>query len=99
MSWGSELIYTIEAELSSGYLPGAINWCDKNHHNAWSNALERFDKALSVAIERKDFTLSKVEGAFYKATILDLLSKYKRHKNIDETKSFLQAISPIMVAI
>jgi hypothetical protein len=74
-------------------LPGAIHWADKNHNEAWSNALDRFDKALSVAIERKEPTLAKTEGDFYKATILDLLSKYKRHKNMDETQSFLRAIA------
>lgn len=89
----SEIIGSIEAEIETKYMPGAIKWSDENHHGAWSNTLDRFDKALSVAIERKDFQLAKTEGEYYKASILDLISKFKRHKNINETQSFLKAIS------
>lgn len=87
-----EIIGAIEAQLSTEYLPGAIKWADETHSNAWSNALDRFDKALTIAIERQDFGLAKVEGEFYKTTILDLISSYKRHKNMDETQSFLDSM-------
>lgn len=91
----SNLIGLIESENEFKYLGGAIRWCDENHHLAWSNALDRFDKSLSVAIERKDFALAKTEGDFYKATILDLLTKYKRFKNMDDTTSFLKSITTL----
>lgn len=87
-----QAINAIEAELAAKYLPGAIRWCDEQFNGAWSNAIDRFDKALSIAIDRKDHQLSKIEGEFYRATILDLLSRYKTAKDIGDTSSFLEAI-------
>jgi len=93
MSLGfSEIIRSIEAEIKTEYLPGAITWADKHHNNAWSNAIDRFDRALSRSIERQDYTLAKLEGEHYRITVLDLLRKYKKEKGIADTDSFLTAI-------
>ena len=89
----SQIISRIECEISIQYLPGAIRWCDENHSNAWSNAIDRFDKALSIAIERLDHKLAEIEGDYYCATIVDLLSKYKNFKKMDETSAFLKSIT------
>ena len=93
MSLGfSEIISSIESELSALYLPGAINWADDTMDGAWSKAIDRFDKALSIAIERQDYTLARIEGDFYKATIIDLIRRYKTHKRMDDTESLLQSV-------
>jgi hypothetical protein len=89
----SNLIAAIEAEIEPGYMPGAIQWCDEQLDNAWSKAMDRFDGALRMAIERKDYVLAQSEGEFYRATIMKLLSKYKAHKGMDEAKSFLSSLS------
>lgn len=91
----SQIIGAIEAEIDTIYLSGAIQWADNQFHGAWSAALERFDKALAVALERKDPALAKTEGAYYKATVIDLLSKYKNHKKMNDTQSFLKGLSTL----
>lgn len=94
MSLGfSKIILAIEAELSAEYLPGAIAWTDKHHHGAWSAAMDRFDKALSIAAERKDYRLAELEGGYYKSTVLDLLSKFKRAKGMEDATTFVESIS------
>jgi hypothetical protein len=87
-----ELIRTIESEIKTEYLPGAIQWADENFDDAWSMALNRFDASLTLAIERKDYSTAQIEGDFYRATILDLLRKYKTHHKIKEVSSFLDSI-------
>jgi hypothetical protein len=88
----SKIISAIEAEIKTEYLPGAINWADTKLNGAWSAAMNRFDDALTEAIKRKDYTLAKIEGDFYKRTILDLLSQYKKAKHIDDSSSFLDQL-------
>ena len=65
---------------------------DENYDGAWSAALNRFDNSLSVAIERGDYKLAEIEGAYYKTTILDLISRFKRHKKLAEDDLFLAGI-------
>lgn len=89
----SEIIRAIESELKFEYMGDAIVWCDENFHGAWSASLNRFESSLVLAIERKDYMTAKIEGDFYKNTILDLLSKYKINKNINDTESFLSSIT------
>lgn len=88
----TELMNTIEAEIRTEYIGGAIQWADQNFDNAWSKALTRFDKALGVAIDRQDYTLAKVEADFYKITVVELLKKYKAAKAIDDKEAFLASI-------
>ena len=89
----SQVIAAIEAEIEPSYMPGAIRWCDENMGGAWSNAIDRFEKALLMAIERNDYVLAQSEGEFYKLTILKLLKQYKEHKHLDETSSFLNSLN------
>lgn len=89
-----ELINTIESELKQEYVGGAIKWCDEKFDNAWSKALDRFDKALAIAIDRQEYALAKMEGEFYKATILDLLRKFKTAKQIKDSDAFLESLRP-----
>lgn len=88
----TKLLNLIHAELAAEYIPTAIRWCDHKFDNAWSKAIDRFDSALSVAIARGDYQLAKVEGGFYKATLLDLIRKFKTAHQMKETESFLAAI-------
>lgn len=88
----SQLIWDIESELQMEYWPGAIKWADENHNNAWSNALETFDKALSEAQITKDMGHLKRMADLYKKTILILLSWYKKAKAVNDTESFLDAL-------
>lgn len=88
----SKLLREINSELCEEYIPDAANWADLNLEFAWTCANERFDKALIIAIERKDYVLAQIEGDFYKASILDLISKYKRTRNIEEARNFLNSI-------
>lgn len=87
------LIGSIESEIETLYMPGAIKWCDEQFDGAWSNALDRFDKALAMAIDTKNFTWAKSEGEFYKNTILKLLNKFKEHKKMDSAQSFLKSLN------
>lgn len=89
-----KIINAIEAEIKPEYIGDAIRWCDENCDGAWSNALDRFDKSLAVAIERQDYQLAKMEGEFYKTTVLSLLSKFKAAKGMNETDAFLEALRP-----
>lgn len=89
---GANLIGEIEAELKFEYLPGAIRWADQNFDGAWSKAIDRYDNALSLAIERKDWRSLQIEGAHYKRTVLDMIVKYKRHKNMTDSESFLSSL-------
>lgn len=89
-----ELINRIEAEIKIEYIGGAIQWCDEKFDGAWSKAMDRFDKALTIAIDRQDYQLAKMEGEFYKATVLDLLSKFNVAKGKDEADTFLKALVP-----
>ena len=86
------LINTIESELAMEYWPGAIAWCDENFGEAWSNAIERFEKSLSSSLDRNDFNLIAREKEIYMRTILDLMRKYKAYKKIDDIDSFLKTI-------
>jgi len=88
----SQLIWEIESELQTEYWPGAIAWSDKNHHNAWSNAITRFDGALSVALESKDWSYAQREGQIYKLTILNLLKMFKEATQKDDKKEFFSAL-------
>jgi len=88
----SEVIRRIESELATEYQPGAIQWADDNFNGAWSNAMDRFDKALAIAIDRKDYQLAKSEGDFYKTAVIDLIRKFKKHKQTDDASEFLAAL-------
>lgn len=90
-----EIIGAIEAEIKTEYLGGAIAWADKNHNNAWSNAIDRFDRALTNAIDRQDYLAAKIEGDFYKTTVLDLIQKYKKAKGIDDLASLLDEVKTV----
>lgn len=88
----SEIIREIEAEIKTQYLGGAIRWADAKYDGAWSKAIDRFDAALTIAIERKDYRTAEIEGAYYRATVLDLIRKYKTAKNMDDADSFLGSL-------
>jgi hypothetical protein len=93
MSLGfSEVIRSIETELAEKYLPGAIAWIDENRNNAWSNAIDKFDRALIACIARSDFYSAKAAGEHYTVTILNLIAEYKRHKGMDDKDSFLSSL-------
>lgn len=83
-----KIIQTIEAEISDEYMPGAIGWADNTFKNAWSNAIDRFDHALASG----DYTRAKLEGEFYLDTVFNLIRKYKKHKHLDDTVTFLESI-------
>lgn len=68
-----KIIEKIETEIGHQYLPGAIQWIDDKHGNAWSKAMDRFDSALSTGDPQK----MKVEGEVYKMTCIALLRIYK----------------------
>jgi hypothetical protein len=94
MSFGFvEVINSIEAEISSRYLPGAILWADKKFDGAWTKAMDRFDRALKITQERVDYTSLKAEAGFYKNTVLELIRQYKQEKGIEGVQSYLDAIS------
>lgn len=87
-----QLINSIEGELKIEYLGGAIRWIDETENNAWSDAIDRFDNALAVAIERKDYQLAQLEGEHYKTKVLGMIARYKKHKRMEGATSFLDQI-------
>ena len=88
-----EIINSIEAEISYQYLPGAIRWADETHNNAWSNAIDRFDRALSTAHEGLNYSSVKMEAVLYKKTVLDLIAKYKKEKKMTNIESYLDSLA------
>lgn len=87
-----KIMNSIEAEIQTEYLGDAIRWCDDTMNGAWSQAIDRYESALTRAINQGTFDLAKHEGEFYLQTVLGLIKKYKEHKNIDEKESFLNSI-------
>lgn len=88
-----KLISEIEAEIKFEYLPGAIRWADENFDGAWSKAIDRFDAALTHAIEHKDWRSIEIEKATYRRTVLDLIAKYKAERRIGDQESFLASLA------
>ena len=88
----SEMITEIENELACEYIGGAINWADENYKNAWSDAMLKFDEALSYSLKTGVDHHAQKAGQLYKKTVLDLLKKYKKAKKLDETKEFLKSV-------
>jgi len=86
------MLRKIHAELSEAYMPGAHQWADDTFDGAWSKAMDRFDQALTIVIERKDYQLAKLEGDLYKSTLIDLIRKFKKHKQMDDASEFLAAL-------
>lgn len=88
----TEIINAIEAELNAEYLPECIQWCDANFENAWSNAIDRFDLALSISMNTGDRATAIAEGIDYKKTIIGLIKKYKEHAQLDDLDVFLKSL-------
>jgi hypothetical protein len=88
----TKLFNEIEAELKLEYVGGAIKWADENYLNAWSNAITRFESAVTRAIEYGNFDLVKSESELYKNTILGLIRQYKQAKAMGEQESFLESL-------
>lgn len=86
------LIDAIHAEIAPEYLPEAITWCDRHLDNVWEKAVNRFDAALVLAMERGDYLLAKIEGDFYLRTILDALGAYRKAHHASETDAFVRAL-------
>lgn len=89
---GTEIINAIEAEIEPLYLPGAILWANQNYDNAWDKAVDRFDRALTVAKRDYRWEMAKDEGEVYKQAILGLLKKYKTNQQLDNANTFLGAV-------
>lgn len=88
----TKIIDEIQTALSSKYVPGMIRWADETKNNAASNAMDRFDKALSEASEKLAWDHAKAEAQVYKETMLGLIREYKIHKSINEANDFLSAV-------
>lgn len=95
----TNLINEIEAEISQQYLPNAIYWADMTYDNAWSKAIDRFDKALSLAAQNFDHVMLEREANIYKQKVISLLKEFKRTQRIVEADSFLETIKPIREAV
>jgi hypothetical protein len=89
---GIEIINSIEAEISAEYLPGAIKWADENCANAWSNAIDEYEKALRYAVETGNYQVATDAGDRYKYTVLNLIRAYKATKGMTDKTSFLDSI-------
>lgn len=86
----SELIESIENEISLKYRPKAINWCDDNCDMAWSNAINKFESALIAFQKGKvDMEYLKHQGEIYKQTCLDLIERFKAANGEIEVDDFL----------
>lgn len=68
----SAVIKSIEDNIAIKYLPGCIQWADKNHNNAWSNAIQDFEEALEA-----DWADKEKAGEIYLGRCLDLIEKFK----------------------
>jgi len=87
----SKLINEVESAISMEYLPDCIAWADKTHNNAWSNAIERFENALSEDIatrapdDKGNTEFIYKEAEIYKNTCLGLIKEFKPIYKIKET--------------
>ena len=84
----SKLIEEIETEIEIKYLPGCIRWSDENYNNAWSSAINEFEKALLTKNKEKIINQSQI----YKSTCLSLIESYKRSKNNSHVSDFFRKI-------
>lgn len=91
----AKLIQEMEGELNLIYEPGAIAYIDEHFDNAWSNAIDRFDIALSRAIESHHFAAAEHEAQVYRASILDLMKRYKKRNNSSQVEDFLNALAQL----
>lgn len=84
-----EIVNSIERELGSVYLGGAIKWIDEHKDNAWSKEVDLFDRALAGALERQDYFSAKMAGEHYKLRITEFIQVYKKENGSGEQDSFL----------
>ena len=92
----SELIDSIEAELSPMFLPNAFSWIDNNCDQGWTKAMIRFETALKESIRTHNYSYLKIEGALYKNQVLKLLKIYRDKTVTNETEDFLKNIQTTM---
>ena len=78
----SKYIDRIQKELSIYYQGGAINWVDENQGNAWSNAIDRFDRAL-LSTDKAEI---KREASLYFNNCMGFIKEYKLHLSSKEIK-------------
>lgn len=88
----SKIIDRIHAEIAPQYWSGAIQWADENHSNAWTNAINRFDSALSSSLKILNSEHLKIESEIYRDTLIGLLKNYKEAHQKNEAFSFLESI-------
>ena len=88
----SKLIQEINQEIKDEYKPGFYRWLDEKNDMTFTNATNRFEKALVDCIQRSDYASAKAEGEFYKNTILSKLKTYNQQLEIDELGTFLSSL-------
>jgi hypothetical protein len=88
----SKVIGEIEAEIKAEYLGGAIRWADENRQGGWSEAIDRFEKAIDEGYRIKNFEYVKAEMAIYRDRVIGYIREYKKEKGIDDTASFLASV-------
>lgn len=86
----SELIDSIDKELSMKYQGGAIMWVDNNFDMAWSDAFEEFDDVLSKCVEKNNYTEAEEAAKKYKEFCLEHIKKYKDHIALVDVDLFSQ---------
>jgi hypothetical protein len=84
-----KIIETIENELHIAYMPGAIQYIDKNYDDAWSKAIDAFEAAINSKNEDK----IRIEGEIYKQTIVYLIGIYKQYKRGSKIDEFLNSFT------
>lgn len=92
---GLQLINEIQAEIEMGFEPGqlghCINWVDENYNNAWSDAIDAFDEALTTALDTSDYKNIRRAGETYKNEILGYIKLFKTVNQINSS-SFMETL-------
>lgn len=96
MSLGTQIVREIDAMYKPAALGAVIRWCDANHESAWTNAIDRLDRAIVECGARFDYASLKAEYEFFQRKTRELLTSYEAvhpkgtRNSIDE---FLNGVS------
>lgn len=89
----SECIKKLEREIPDEHLGPLYSWIDAIYDGAWSKAIDRLERAVLKAqrnlITDHDF---RYEQSIYFDSMIEFVREYKKHKQIDETDTFLKSL-------
>lgn len=84
------IIDDIESRLPSEELARCMLWCDKNHKDAWTKAIDALDRQLGDMQTSKDFSGLKECADAYRVKLTALIKSYCKAHDLDPSKMIVQ---------